>query len=395
MSTIFGFSGSYGSTPIVINNGSETSVSAFNDNIAVKITPVIQLSFAYGLNTGLLKSTVTGSGSVSSVSSVARVSTGTTLNSTALLESKKICKYYGGFGFLARFTAVFPPVSGTAGQYIGLGGGTVNGLFFGRDSAGMYINHRNNSVDNKYYQNEWNNRLSQDQYSPEFGNVYQIRFAYLGYGCITFYVMGKTGKFVEVHKIQYPSSSVSTSLTCPHLKLMMYITNGDSAQNFSFDSGSMAAFIEGEINRLASSVRSDFSASLTGSGTNVHLLTIRCRAVFNGITNFLTAYLNSLSMSVDGTKNTKVTVLKDAVVTGLTFSNYNTSNSIMESSATGSYSSGGSMILSLNLGKVGNTILQIDDHEDVYLSPGESFTFLYTTTASTTVDIAMTLLEDV
>lgn len=107
----------------------EAQKSAFGETNVAELTPIVQLSFPYNINTRLVKTNTNG-GTVTFSNNKARVSTGAGANQSAQLFSRTRVKYNAGQGSLIRFTAVFTSGAANSNQYIGVGD-SGDGFFFG------------------------------------------------------------------------------------------------------------------------------------------------------------------------------------------------------------------------------------------------------------------------
>ena len=107
-------------------NGTATANSAFGENIAVPITPVLQLDGLYGLNSDRFEIYSSGTGSTSDANNLMTASSGTGAYGYGVLRSKRSVRYRPGQGALARFTAQF---SGIATGY------TQRAGFFAQEQA--------------------------------------------------------------------------------------------------------------------------------------------------------------------------------------------------------------------------------------------------------------------
>lgn len=96
-----------GST-VVVGNLPEVSVTAFEEPLAVGITPLIQATSIYGLDPDFWVTTELNGGAVSTTtSSTWQVSSGTTAGGYARLATAKYMTYQPGQGSMFRWTAAF------------------------------------------------------------------------------------------------------------------------------------------------------------------------------------------------------------------------------------------------------------------------------------------------
>lgn len=92
-------------------------ISAFGEQLVAELTPICGWTFAYNVNTDMVKTTVTGSGTVTVDAGRAKLSTGAAINSSAKVETLIPLRYITGMGALARFTAVFAAQKAGSQQY--------------------------------------------------------------------------------------------------------------------------------------------------------------------------------------------------------------------------------------------------------------------------------------
>lgn len=370
--------------------------SVFNDQISSQLTPEVQLHFVYGVNDKLMTTTVSGTGDVSGSDSMMVVSSGTTTSSNAEARSHHIGKYYSGQGLLCRFSAIFPSsLSGTSFCEIGMGN-DEDGLFFGVDSTGFFVNRRDNSTDNVVYSTAWDNLTFELDQTK--GNVYQIELAWLGFGSSIFSVQNPTtNEFDMVYKKVYANTSVIPSISNPNFPFWTYLSNGDTTDDIILKTASAGIFLQGVLDRYASSILSSFSASDTAtSGTNVHLITVRVRSSYNSKTNWLKAFLKEITAAVDGTKNVRLSVSINSTIASTSYSNYDTSNSILESSTAGTVSALGQELFVMEMSKAGQGTQAFQVSESVFeIDPGDTLTVAYTTSANTDINVDLILLEDI
>lgn len=94
-----------------------------------QMTVLFQADGVYGINAGQNNITTSGSASTNATSSLVTLTTGTTVNSRAEVESRKRLRYRPGQGIVARFTAKF--TAGVANSFQGAG--------VSNEESGVYI----------------------------------------------------------------------------------------------------------------------------------------------------------------------------------------------------------------------------------------------------------------
>jgi hypothetical protein len=113
---------------------------------------------------------------------------------------------------------------------------------------------------------------------PTQGNVYWIKYQYLGFGQITFGVEdSNTGKLIPVNAIKYTNSNTAVSLSNPSMPFMMSSINTSNIQNI-IQCASYAAFIEG--NPGLSPIIQNYQYNASFSGTKP-IFSLRVVQVFN------------------------------------------------------------------------------------------------------------------
>jgi len=91
----------------------------FGSTHAEKLRAEFQSDGVYGVNSGQTLSTIAGSGATSSVSSALTCSTGATIYSQAIIQSRKRLRYRPGQGIVGRFAGYFTSPVANSYQLIG------------------------------------------------------------------------------------------------------------------------------------------------------------------------------------------------------------------------------------------------------------------------------------
>jgi hypothetical protein len=318
------------------------SYSAFGEILSVNPMPQAAWQFDYGVNTRFISTTGTsGGGSVGAIESRGYVDTGTSPTGTAQMTAIKPVRHFPGFGVVSRFTAVFNTGIANSIQYIGLGD-SDDGLYFGYDGVNFGVLRRRDNVESWIYQSDWNG--DQVNFSPQLGNIYQIRYQWLGFGNIYFYIFDKAKRtFVNVHTIYYPNTSVSVHILNPTIKITARVQNTGNTSAIRLYSPSSTGVTEGVTRSQFTSpldISNSYNANATYTDANKnHLLTIRNKSTLNGIPNRVPVRITSIDISRQGGATTAQTTIvqihKNAVTAGaLTFADIDTPNSPVEASAT-------------------------------------------------------------
>lgn len=229
---------------------------------------------------------------------------------------------------------------------------------------------------------------------PTKGNVYQIRYQWLGFGMITFSIEDSTtGKIVPVHKIQYANANTITSVQNPTLPIWMAVKNTSNDSDIVMFSGSMAGFIEGK--KGSSGVRhgTDTTSGSFTVDVETPVITIRNKQVYQGKENRVDILLSFAGLSQDSTKTATVRATVNGTLTGASFSDVSTNTSPIEVDISASAISGGEIEGSQGISKAGGT--QFDPKGDLLLKPGETFTLsIIPNAGNPDVTAAVTWIDD-
>jgi len=339
-----------------------SNVDAFGNLSISALTPIIQLQFPYVINTDIINTVVTGSGTVTQSSPFAIVSTTAAINSSASLSSKTNLHYRAGEGGLCLFTAIFTAGVANSIQEVGLGD-EGNGIFFGFNGSSFGINLRSNSVDGYIPQSSWNKDKMNGTGSsgmtldPTKGNVYKIQYQWLGFGAINFYIENPaTGKFTFVHQIQYANTFTTTSVLNPSMPLSFKVTNTSNNTNIVVKVPSMGAFVEGALGDTGLINSINNAKSVT---TQLNVFTIRNNATFGGIIN--RKFVELLFMSIANTSNADATfrlILNTALGGVPAYTDISTTTSVVSFDVAGTTITGGRVLGTFYLN--GNTNAQLD-----------------------------------
>jgi hypothetical protein len=220
------------------------------------------------------------------------------------------------------------------------------------------------------------------------GNVYWIKYQYLGFGQITFGVENpKTGKLVPVHQIQYANANITISLSNPAMPFSM--SNFGSAAN-SISCGSYAAFIEG--NPGIPAIVRNYQYTTTALTTVVApIFSLRNLSVYNSRVNQSTISPLSLNIANGSNKTIIIYLTEDCKLNTLNFtpiSTSTTSTSIVEVDTTAtSISSSGIERLAICVVANSNQIINLVDY-NIITEPGSIMTISgKTASAAQLVDV--------
>jgi len=365
--------------------------SAFGELETAENTPEVQILFNYGIVPAQVNTIVVASGTVTTTNSLASVSSGALGTSSAVLESTKVLVYRPGQGGKILFTGLF--TTGVAGNTQEIGyGDDVDCLCFGYNGTTFGINRRFNGTDNYVAQTAWNKDKGDGTGTLPVmdwtkGNVFQIKFQYLGFGAIDYFVENpSTGEFILVHRIEYANANITPSLLNPSLPLRISSKNTTNTTNVTVKSASMAGFISGRDVDL--SILSSFSSQRTIS-TESNVMTIRSKSIFGGITNRVKTELIKLSIASESNKIATYRIVKNGTLSGTpVYADVDTSNSPIEATTTAATITGEKELLVIKLAAATGTIIDLKDLE-IEMTNGDAVSIMASTQTSNTLGASL------
>lgn len=391
------------------------SVSAFGTLETAELTPAIQLDFVYGINTQTGASASSGSGATVDTSSARlRLQCGTASNGSAQFNSRRAIRYRAGQGTTARFTAAFAAGTLNNTQIVGVGTAT-NGYFFGYDPAtGAFgILHRNAGSDNWIAQTAWNgDKLdgtgpSAVTLAPGNGNVYQIKYPFLGYGTIKFYVESPMGSWILVHTIAYPNTTASLQLSNPALFFYAQTVNTGNTSNLTTYVGSVGIFVSGPRSFIGTP-KWAYDNGKSGVTAETNIFSLKAATTYNGVTNrgimrltSISAVLYAASGNSWGTLRLRIgaslggspswaTINGTSADSGVTIT---AGNSMVSADVAGTTASGGTLLWNMALGQ-GMIEVDLTPYE-LFLAPTEILTVGGFASASSTIAAALNWNENI
>lgn len=198
-----------------------------------------------------------------------------------------------------------------------------DGFYFGLDSNEMFVAERRNGTEVKrVYRSNWNGRDPDEvegvTHEPEDGAIYQINYAWYGYGSIQFSIISsedeKTQQAVTVHTF---STQGSTSITNPNQPIRMQIDNGASGNAIDAYLGGRQYSILGDVSdnfRVSSQTVLEQTAD---QGAWTHVMSIRRKTTDTRRVNML---VDSLSVGSDS--SVRFALLINPTLSGTAWQDY-------------------------------------------------------------------------
>ena len=387
-------------------------------NVAASV-PVVQVDFVYGINDVTTQTAVTGSGTAGGSSGLLELATTAAASSSAIAYTSRNLKYRPGQGALLRFTALFTTGVANSVQYAGAGFPSLqDGLFFGYEGASFGISYIRAGSTTHIAQADWNvdnmggaggaANPSGETTDPTKGNVFQIKYQYLGFGDIFFFIeSANTGRFVLVHIIKYANANTTTSLTNPSMPLIWAAVNTSNTSNIQVKAGSGMAAVEGLQELLGP--RHGASSVDTAVTTEIAAFSFKNCTTFNTVQNGGLVRIRTVTFGSNsggaGSGITFLRMIKNTTLGGTpvytphdgsTSDNgvtITSGNSVVSVDTAGTTVTGGNGEY-VAIVAVGNSMSADVTELNLYLSPGETMTFSIESSQSATVGVGITWSED-
>ena len=183
-----------------------------------------------------------------------------------------------------------------------------------------------------------------------------------------------------VHKIAYANNNTLPSLNNPTLPLSVEVDNTTNTTDIVVESASLSGFTEG-IKEDLELLRGESAAKASIGTTETPVLSLHNHTVFQGKLNRVVANLLGGDVSVDGTKPAIIRIRLNPALTGASFSDHDTNNSVISVDTTASAVSGGKLIDAQAVGKDGSIQL---DFGKLILHPQDTVTISIEATSGTT-----------
>ena len=178
------------------------------------------------------------------------------------------------------------------------------------------------------------------------GNVFQIKYQWLGYGFVSFYLENpNTGNITLVHEYKYPNTNTTPSISNPSLQFLANVANALTTNNISMFIGSVGCFIEGDYpsvgGTFGNNVAKFYSKSVGNTNFN-NVVTFRSPPYFKSKSNRAVVGISRITITVSTATN--IEVIRNATLTGNTTWTTLDSNILLESSQSTSTVTGGEII---------------------------------------------------
>jgi hypothetical protein len=386
--------------------GTNEFITIYGDEEVSSRSDDILIQYEYGISTQDVVTTIASTGTVQSSSSLALICTGTNATASAQIQSKRTLVLLGGHEGDVFFSAAFTGGSTlTSTQWIGLFDSN-NGFAVGFTGTTFSILQRRNAVDTTIAQANFNGDTLNGSGPSGFVlntadlNVFRIAYGWLGATIVSFQILQGSATWITFHTIMWPNTSATPSIFNPVIPMSAFVNKtNDGTQNLCIATGSWgaAAAAQGSVYGPRANGRFfGFETTISAPGTTETLvLTIEPRATFNGVPNNIMLRLAvwAAGATANNARITRFNIYKNATVTGTSFSNVDTLNSIAQISTTGTYTIGtGTLLVTQIISTHGNgsfvsffPVLQ----ELIVAEPGSSLTITALAISSNLRNIVM------
>lgn len=228
---------------------------------------------------------------------------------------------------------------------------------------------------------------------PTKGNVYQIRYQYLGFGDMFFYIENKeTGQFELVHIIKNPNTYTTPTLRQPALRFGIYSASVGTTTDVTVQCASVACFVEGDYFRTRNPRSLKHTQSVSTTLTNV--LTIRNRRTYNYLYNQVEVSPVHLNIASESSKIVEIELRANPTVSAYNFASAGT-NLVTDYDTTSTTVSGGTLLAAFTLGAGGTLSVNLNEYE-ISLPPSLSLSIAakVNSGASSNVTATLTYYED-
>ena len=384
------------------NAGRDSQNTVFGEHIVAQRVPRINVKFNYNLATDDVTTTTANNGTVTHSGDIAVISSSTTSNGSAQIESVDTVEYVTGQEGFAFFTASF--VNGGVanslqhvglfddddGYYLGFGGTGVDG-------TDAIIGYKKGGTQTNIKQNNWNvdhlDGTGPSDLTVDFTqmNVFKISFGWLGVAPVTWEIMGPDGTFHTFHKRDQTGETTGPHSSNPTFPVCMRVTKTSGSEDIIIHTASWNA---GTVGLPAESAFRYFPAHQDATvTTEAVVLNIENQSTFQSKTNRVTTELVYLDIATDGTKTAEISVYKNLSISGASWSNVDATNSVSRTDTAGTVTpAAANLELEFALAKVDSKTVDLRGY-GLVLHPGETWTITASSASSSDVHCSVRCRE--
>ncbi len=227
--------------------------------------------------------------------------------------------------------------------------------------------------------------------NPQKGNLYHIKFQYLGFGFIEFGLENpNTSEQIPVHRDYYANKNLIPSLHNPHVSFIMNTINNQTCSNdTTLSCACCVAFTQGEIYKNAPkfSIQHEKTNISTAS---IPIFSIRNTIVYNDRPNYLEVFLYQINITNTSNNFANIIIMKNPKLDNKTnFQNINDHSFIQKDTSAESFVNGVELY-NLTIPPNKFKSICIKDYS-MYLLPNDIITIVAKSLSNTT-DIVCSIL---
>lgn len=343
--------------------------------------PVAQVSYVYNINSDQNTTATTGSGSVVWNSGRAVVNSSAAASSSATLSTYRYVRCSPGDSVSIIFSCAFSTPAAGNTQICGAGTSS-NGLFLGYNGTTFGLMVRSAGIDTWTAASSFNSDpvngtgKSGVTLNPFVGNDFSIQYDTLGYGTVVFMMIVPRGA-ITMHTISF-SSTTAIGIQNPQFPCSAASINTSNTTNVPISVAAFSIFNDAYPQPKWLLQRSVDVTKTLASTTNQPLIVLYNKPTYNGQTSTCTLQLVAVAMNTLFTglslshNNATVTlsVIEFPTLTGGTYTDFNTNNSILQTSTNATAVSGGNVLFQMCI-QDGSGAAELT-RQDIVLSPGYS-----------------------
>ena len=215
---------------------------------------------------------------------------------------------------------------------------------------------------------------------PSMGNVFQIKYQWLGFGAVSFYVEDReSGSLTLVHRLRYAGTSRLTSVSNPSFPIFFEARAGSSGTAVQLGTPSMAMFIEGGLvdTEPIYSVDRFFAPGTVTNNVEYVALCIRNSLIYATQRNDASMVMKTFNIAVESNSFTQVRLILNPATLGAgTTANFqswqelDSAFSIAHSTTGPTTLTGGKRLLVAPQGRTASSVVDLTTN-NIRLAPGD------------------------
>lgn len=318
-----------------------------------------------------------GTATITQENSMIKLTTNAGTYNKAVARTINTVKYQPGTGLVSRFTAIFATGTANSNQYAGIGDDN-DGFFVAYQGTGFGILRRTNGAETFTAQASFSIDIlggaggstnpSNLNINFQNGNVFQIRFQWLGFGAIVFSIEDPSnGEFEPFHVIKFANANTTPSAFNPSFPIQYEIENTTNNTALSLQSASCMGAIEGQktYNNIL------FSVNITNGATANGALIVRNKTYYQNKINKTNLIIRQVSLANTDATNNAPTKTFTFTLDG-TFSTTPTYNDVDDSTSVVEYHNTADTVLTVSGGTTINKVgVPGSDSIVIKFEPGE------------------------